>query len=174
MSRDDTRSADGNNRPEPWQETTIAILVGYLSLHLVLLAFLTIYPAVEPLKADGFWGPVYYDLFTMDFLKFAAWVVAPLAGAMSVASLWRTEMMAKRRWLLRLTIAGVLFSALFYVSFIWMNGGITLWETEPFPDANQFKVLARGFSVGNFAVFATTLFCTLGLEIPKWFGTRPR
>jgi hypothetical protein len=160
------------NETEPWKQAALSILIAYLSFHLAALALLTIYPLFFGLNAEDFMGRVYLDLLNMEIQKVGLWIIAPLSGAVSVASLWRAEMDSKRRWLLRLSIAGTIFAALFYVILVWMMLGINLWQYEGPPDHAEFRALAGAFSLGNFFVFAAALFGALGAQIPGWFGGR--
>lgn len=158
--------------PETWQRATIKLLIGYLSLHLLAIAFLTINAVLNPPQPDGFWGPVYKDVLQWDWQKAATWVVAPMSGVMSVASLWRADMAKERRWLIRISIAGIAFSALFYIVVIWMAGLMYLWSDNSYPTAERTQELSLLFAKRNCAVFAASLFGALGVKLPAWLGSR--
>lgn len=155
---------------EPWQQAALSILLGYLAVHLLLLVCLTVYPALFEVDAEGLSGDIYYELFDLDVQKVALWVVAPLSGAVSLASLWRAEMADKRRWLFRITVAGIIFSALLFVVLIWLRHGMLLWQHERFVSFGEFKSDARRFTAGNLAVFGAALFGAIGAQLPRSAG----
>ena len=170
----DARAADDSAPAvDPWKKAAINVLIGYLAFHLAALAILTIYPTLFPLDPEAVAGVAYLDLLGMEIQNVAPWIIAPLLAGTSVASLWGVEMRRRAHWLLGLSILGVVFSGLFYIVMAWFDHGIDLWQYEGPPSHDQFVALCRGFSLGNFVVFAGALFGALGAKIPDFLGRRP-